>query len=251
MTQTDAVNSQVGKTSFDFSALKNAEQTQTARDLTAYQELLRSIARGECKLSQDTILAIIRNADADAAQLEADVRWRKERDEKIAALRQMPEDEAKKTALEQKVQKMREAFQKKEEEHNAQCRPIWHEISQLEQRIRAASSYKSNLEQSCRDIRLKLEYQTLDNQWDNRITVNVYDRHRRVYDAIADAQRRYEKACKTITIDREEVRRSLKEEIKSLEQESEALEAKKAELAKKKAEHEKALAALREKMIFS
>ncbi|MDR2116761.1 MAG: hypothetical protein LBP87_10330 [Planctomycetaceae bacterium] len=248
----DKMNSNNGeKDMFDFEALKVEEKNQFVKDANEYQELLRSIARNECKLSRQDVLRIIERADADVNQLEADVQWRQRRDEKIAELKRVPEYRTQKEELNATLQTMRDDLQKVKNEYETKRYPLACQYDQLDQKIRTAQDYRSELFETCRNTNLKLEYETLQEQWDNRAENYLYERQGQIGDKISDAQSNYERAKKTITIDQDDKKRRYKEQIKSLSAEYEAIELKKLELAKKKAEHEAALEKLREQMIFA
>lgn len=236
---------------FDFEALKVEEKNQFVKDDNEYQELLRSIARGECTLSKQEVLRIIERADADVNQLEADVQWRQKRDEKIAEVKRVPEYRTQKEELSITLQKMWDDFQKVKEEYEAKRYPLSWQFNQLDGKIRAASDYRRELFDTCRNTNLKLEYKTFEQQWDNRIVTYLYDQQDQIRSKISDAKSNYEHAKTTITIDQESKKRHYREQIKSLDAEYEAIELKKSELAKKKAEHEAALEKLYEQMVLA
>jgi hypothetical protein len=248
----DKMNSNNGeKTMFDFEALKVEEKNQFVKDDNEHQELLRSIAKNECQLSKQEVLRIVERADADVTQLEADVRWRQERDKMIAELKRVPEYRTKKEELTVTLQKMWDDLQKVKEEYKTKRYPLYWKRNQFDDKIRAAEDYRRNLFETFRNTNLKLEYETLRQQWDDRAEAYLYERQRRIQDEISDAQSNYERVKKTITIDQDEKKRYYKEQIKSLEAEYEAIELKKLETATKKAEHESALEKLREQIIFA
>jgi hypothetical protein len=246
------INSNNGeKTMFDFEALKVEEKNQFVKDDNEYQELLRSIAKNECQLSKQEVLRIIERADADVTQLEADVQWRQKRDKMIAELQCVPEYRTKKEELDVTLQKMWDDLQKVKDEYETKRHPLAYEYDQLDKKIRTAEDYRCELFKTCRNKNLKLEYETLQQEWDDRAECYLYERQRQIRDKISDAQSNYERAKNTITVDQGDQKRYYKEQIKSLDAEYEAIELKKLEIAKKKTEHEAALEKLYEQMTFA
>jgi hypothetical protein len=236
---------------FDFEALKVEEKNQFVRDDNEYQELLRSIARGECTLPKQDVLRIIERADADVNQLEADVQWRQKRDKMIAEFKRVPEYRTQIEELTATLQKMADDFKKVKETYLAQVNPLDWQCEQLKNQVYTAEKYSQELFETCRNTNLKLEYETLQQQWDNRAETYLYDRQHQIRNKISEAKTNYEISDKTLTIDRKDTMRFYKEQIKSLNAEYEAIELKKLEIAKKKAEHEAALEKLREQMILA
>jgi hypothetical protein len=239
------------KTMFDFEALKVEEKNQFVKDDNEYQELLRSIARNECNLTKQEVLRIIERADADVTQLEADVQWRQKRDKMIAEVKCVPEYRTQKEELSATLQKMWDDLQKVKDEYETKRYPLAYKHDQLDDKIRAAEDYRCDLFDTCRNKNLKLEYETLQQQWDNSTENYLYERQRQIRDKISDAKSNYERAKTTITVDQNEKKRYYKEQIKSLDAEYEAIELKKSELAKKKAEHAAALEKLYEQMVLA
>jgi predicted DNA-binding protein YlxM (UPF0122 family) len=248
---TDDITSNGEKTMFDFTALTSEENTQAVKDYTAYQDLLRSIVNDECTLSKQEVLRIIERADADVTQLEADVAWRRERDKMIAEIHRIEEYRTKRDALTDTLKKMTADFKRYEEEYEAKFYPIQRERNQLGGKVKTATGYRNTLAESCRDVKLKLEYETLCDSWDNRLESNLHERQCRIQSELADAKSGYERSNKTLTIDRDGKKRLYKERIKELEAESQAIELKKIEVAQQKAGYETALEKLREAMIFA
>jgi hypothetical protein len=248
----DKINSNNGeKTMFDFEALKVEEKNQFVKDDNEYQELLRSIAKNECQLSKQEVLRIIERADANVTQLEADVRWRQERDKMIAELKRVPEYRTQKEELTATLKKLSDDFKKVKKEYETKSNPLYCQQDQLDNKIRTAEDYRYKLFETCRNTNLKLEYDTLQKQWDDRAETYLYERRRRIQDEISDAKSNLEHAKRTLTIDQDEKKRYYKEQIKSLDAEYEAIELKKLEIAMKKTEHEAALEKLREQMTFA
>ena len=86
------------------------------------------------------------------------------------------------------------------------------------------------------------------NDW-HRVDVELYERQRTIRSRIAQLENQRENL--PITQDRQERKKDLKHEIKQLQEEWQQLEVKKGEIAQKKDENQQAVAAIREKMIFS
>ncbi|MDR1291293.1 MAG: hypothetical protein LBK06_08830 [Planctomycetaceae bacterium] len=157
----------------------------------------------------------------------------------------------KKEELTATLQKLLDDFKKVKEEYETKCNLLYYQHDQLDSKIRTAGDYRYKLFETCRNTNLKLEYDTLQKQWDDRTETYLYERRRQIQDKISDAQSNYECAKKTLTIDQEDKKRYYKEQIKSLDAEYEAVELKKLEIATKKTEHEAALEKLCEQMVFA
>jgi hypothetical protein len=251
-TTDDTTNSHNGeKMMYDFEALKTEEKNQSVKDYTEYQELLRSIAQNKCTLSKSEVLRIIERANADVTQLQTDVEWRCKRDEMIAELKRVPEYRTQRDELTATLQKLADEFKKVKEEYVAKSDPLYWKRDQFCNKINKAEDCRRTLFESCRDTNLKVEYETLQQQWDNHIEKNLYNRQEGIQSELSDARYQYKYYDNNFTVDRDEQKRYYKERIKSLEAEYDAIELKKSEIATKKAQHEAALEQLREQMIFA
>jgi hypothetical protein len=236
---------------FDFNSLVAAEKQQSLDDLAEYQVVLREIARNECDRPQSEILRLLERCERDTSDLQADVEWRVERDEKIAEIKRAEEYRTKNAELLAKLKSMREAFEKAEAEYDATRYPIIYESDALEDKLRKIDYYRDDLYGSCRDANLKLELKVHESSFDGQrqIISDLYARQREINSSIADWE--YKREHLPITIDRDEQKKEIKKKIKRLQDEWQQLEEKKIEFEQKQAEHQRAVDAVREKMIYS
>ena len=249
----DSTHSQNGEKlmsqKFDFTSLIAAEKQRSIDDLVEYQVVLREIANNKCKRPEAEILRLLERCDRDTSDLQSDVAWRVKRDEQIAELKRKDEYSTKNDELLAKAKAMREEFEKIEAEYEATRSPLLWESNAIVNKLRTIERYRDDLYQSCRDTHLKLELQALKDSVDRYTEDAVFKRQGEIAGEIKDLE--YNIAEKKITVDREEQKRVWKRKIKELQEEWEKLELKKAEIAQKKIEHQKAVDAIREKMIFS
>jgi chromosome segregation ATPase len=236
---------------FDFDSLVAAEKQQSLDDLAEDQEVLREIARYECNRPEAEILRLLERCDRDTGDLKSDVQWRGKRDEQIAEVRRDAEYRTKNDELLAKLRSMREEFKKLEAEYEAKRKPLCRESDALDEKLRSIERFRHDLYESCRDNNLKLELQVLESSFtaEHRIEIELFERQRAIRSEIS--QREYEREDLPITIDRNERKKNLKQRIRQLQEEWEQLEAKKGEIEQKKVEHKQAVAAIRERMIFS
>jgi hypothetical protein len=236
---------------FDFNSLVTAEKQQSVDDHAVYHVVLREIARDECTRPQSEILRLLERCERDTSDLKADVEWRVERDEKIAEIKREEEYRTKNAERLAKLKAMREAFEKVEAEYDAARNPIIWESDVLDDKLRNVERYRAQLFESCRDTNLKLELEVLESSFNesNRLDIELYDRQRSIRNKISQLE--FDRENLPITQDRQERKKDIKQEIKRLQEEWQQIEIKKGEIAQKKVEHQKAVAALREKMIFS
>jgi chromosome segregation ATPase len=236
---------------FDFNSLVAAEKQQSLDDLAEYQEVLREIARNECQRPEAEILRLLERCERDTGDLKSDVDWRVERDNKIAEIKREEEYRTKNDELLAKLRSMREEFKKLEAEYHAKRDPLCWESQALEEKLRNLDRSRGDLYESCRDNNLKLELKVLESSFtaEHRFEVELYERQRTIRSKIAQLE--HDREDLPITIDRQERRKAFKHEIKQLQEEWEQLEVKKGEIEQKKVEHKQAVAAIRERMIFS
>jgi hypothetical protein len=234
---------------FDFNSLQAAEKQQSIDDHREYQEVLREIAGDRGTRSRAEILRLLERCDRDTGDLKDDVKWRTERDTKIAELHREEEYRTKNAELLAKLRSLREEFEKVEAEYQEARNPLCWESDALERKLRDIGSYRHDLLDSCRDTNLKIELQILDDSFDHRVEDNLYARQKQVESEIARLKNGL--ADKQIMPNRHEWHKELKQEINRLQEEWQQLELKKSEIAQKKIEHEKAIDTIREKMIYS
>ena len=236
---------------FDFSSLVAAEKQQSIDDLAEYQVVLREIARNECDRPQAEILRLLERCGRDTSDLQADVEWRTERDEKIAEIKRAKEYRTKNAELLAKLQSLREEFEKAEAEYDATRYPVIYESDALEEKLRKIEYYRDDLYESCRDANLKLELKVIESFFDGQkqIISDLYSRQRVISSSIADLE--HNRDHLPITIDRDDRKKDLKREIKRLQEEWQQLEEKKVEFEQKQVDHQQTVDAIRKKMIYS
>ena len=234
---------------FDFNSLVAAEKQQSVDDHAEYQIVLREIARDECDRPQAEILRLLERCERDTSDLQSDVEWRTKRDEQIAEIKKAKEYRTKNVELLAKLQSMREAFDKAEAEYDEARYPIIHESDTLEDKLKNIERYRADLFRTCRDANMKIELQVLENSFDPRVEAGLYARQNAIRCEIQQLE--HERDNLPISPERQERKKHLKHEIKRLQDEWEQVEIKKGEVAQMKTEHERAVAALQEKMILS
>jgi len=234
---------------FDFASLIAAEKQLSLDDLAEYQVVLREIAQHKCERPKAEILRLLERCDRDTSDLQADVEWRVKRDEQIAELKRTDEYRVRNDELLAELKSMREEFEKVEADYHEKRGPLVRESNSLDDKLRNNSYYRDDLYNSYRDTHLKLELQVLEDSLDRYTEGTVFKRQGQITSEIKDLE--YEIAQKKITIGRDEQKAAWKRRIKELQEEWEKLELTKAEIAQKKIEHQKAVDAIKEKMIFS